>query len=123
MDVVYRRCAGLDVHKQSISACVMISGPGEEPARVEKRTFGNLHLGVGGIAELAEGVRRHPCRDGVHGRVLASRVGTLGGDVRSDAGQSPAFSRRAGSKDGSKRLRMARSPSEKHFQGLKSGQN
>jgi transposase len=40
MDVVYRRCAGLDVHKQSISACVMISGPGEEPASVEKRTFG-----------------------------------------------------------------------------------
>jgi len=43
MDVVYRRGAGLDVHKQSISACVMISGPAEKPASVEKRTFGTSY--------------------------------------------------------------------------------
>ena len=42
MDIVYRRCAGLDVHKQSISACVLISGSGDESASVEKRTFGTF---------------------------------------------------------------------------------
>lgn len=42
MEVVNRRCAGLDVHKKSISACVLISGPGEEQPVVDKRTFGTF---------------------------------------------------------------------------------
>ena len=42
MEVVNRRCAGLDVHKKSISACVLISGPGEGQAEVEKGTFGTF---------------------------------------------------------------------------------
>jgi transposase len=55
MDVVYRRCAGLDVHKQSISACVMISGPGEEPASVEKRTFGTYTSELGELQHWLKG--------------------------------------------------------------------
>jgi hypothetical protein len=39
VEVVNRRCAGLDVHKESISACVLISGPTEGPTEVEKGTF------------------------------------------------------------------------------------
>ena len=81
MEVVYRRCAGLDVHKQSISACVLISGPGEEPASVEKRTFGTF------TSDLVE------LRDWLKGCGVTHVV--------------MLFSRRAGSKDGSKRLRMA----------------
>jgi transposase len=42
MEVVYRRCAGLDVHKKSICACVLISGPGEGQPEVDKRTFGTF---------------------------------------------------------------------------------
>jgi transposase len=42
MEVVNRRCAGLDVHKKSISACVLITGPGEGQAEVEKGTFGTF---------------------------------------------------------------------------------
>jgi transposase len=42
MEVVNRRCAGLDVHKKSISACVLISGPGEGQTEVDKRTFGTF---------------------------------------------------------------------------------
>jgi hypothetical protein len=27
MDVIYRRCCGLDVHKDSVSACVLVAEP------------------------------------------------------------------------------------------------
>jgi transposase len=41
LDVVYRRCCGLDVHKRRILACVMQSGSGGRVDR-EVRTFGTM---------------------------------------------------------------------------------
>jgi transposase len=41
MEVVYARCAGLDVHKKSVVACVLVGAPGEE-AVPEVRTFGTM---------------------------------------------------------------------------------
>jgi transposase len=41
MDVVYARCCGLDVHKQSVVACLVTPGPGSRPAK-EIRTFGTM---------------------------------------------------------------------------------
>jgi transposase len=41
MDVVYERCCGLDVHKQSVVACLITPGPGRAP-RKEVRTFGTM---------------------------------------------------------------------------------
>ncbi|MFN3325898.1 MAG: transposase, partial [Bryobacteraceae bacterium] len=39
MQILYRRCCGLDVHKASISACILIHRePGSEP-EVRRRTF------------------------------------------------------------------------------------
>lgn len=40
MEVVYKRCCGLDVHKDTVVACVMI----REGKKVEKdiRTFGTM---------------------------------------------------------------------------------
>jgi transposase len=46
MDVLYERCCGLDIHKKSISACVIVSGPGK-PQKAS-RTFGTM------TAELEE---------------------------------------------------------------------
>ena len=45
MDVIYPRCAGLDVHKQTVVACVRIAGDGvpllvdetEVPARAAEQ--------------------------------------------------------------------------------------
>ena len=39
MQVIYTRCAGLDVHKKSVVACRLIGEPGTLP-RKETRTFG-----------------------------------------------------------------------------------
>jgi transposase len=41
MDVVYERCCGLDVHKQTVVACVIVSGAGKLPHK-EIRTFGTM---------------------------------------------------------------------------------
>jgi transposase len=41
MQVVYGRCAGLDVHKQTVVACVLSSTPTGKPAQ-EVRTFGTM---------------------------------------------------------------------------------
>jgi hypothetical protein len=39
MQVVYARCAGLDVHKKTSSACVSMSGGGEGAKRQQTRVF------------------------------------------------------------------------------------
>jgi transposase len=41
MDVVYERCCGIDLHKRSVTACVLTPGPGGRPAK-EVRTFGTM---------------------------------------------------------------------------------
>lgn len=41
MEVVNERCCGLDVHKQTVVACVIVPGNGREPSK-EIRTFGTM---------------------------------------------------------------------------------
>ncbi len=41
MDVIYERCCGLDVHKRSVVACLIVSGRCGKP-RKEIRTFGTM---------------------------------------------------------------------------------
>jgi transposase len=41
MEVVYERCCGLDIHKRSVVACVIVPGPAATP-RKEIRTFGTM---------------------------------------------------------------------------------
>jgi len=41
MEIVYERCCGLDVHKQTVVACVILSGPGRTVQK-EVRSFGTM---------------------------------------------------------------------------------
>src|SRR5258707_10991492 len=41
MEVVYERCCGLDVHKRTVVACLLVPGPAGAPSR-EIRTFGTM---------------------------------------------------------------------------------
>ena len=41
MEVLYERCCGLDVHQKTVVACLIVPGPGGEPAK-EIRTFGTM---------------------------------------------------------------------------------
>ncbi len=49
MDVIYPRCAGLDVHKQTVVACVRIASGG--PALQEVRTFETTTSGLLALAD------------------------------------------------------------------------
>jgi transposase len=50
MDVVHERCCGLDVHKQTVVACVIVQSSGRMPQR-EVRTFGTM---TADLLELAD---------------------------------------------------------------------
>jgi transposase len=52
MDVIYPRCAGLDVHKQTVVACARLSGDGA--ARQEVRTFPTTTAGLLALADWLE---------------------------------------------------------------------
>jgi transposase len=41
MEVLYERCCGLDVHKQTVVACAIVPGSGRQPHK-EVRTFGTM---------------------------------------------------------------------------------
>ena len=41
MDVVYPRCCGVDIHKKTAVACVILSGT-KGPPHKEIRTFGTM---------------------------------------------------------------------------------
>ena len=49
MDVVFERCAGLDVHKETVVACVRTAGSNRRERRGEVRTFSTVSRG---LAEL-----------------------------------------------------------------------
>ena len=71
MDVIYQRCCGLDVHKKTVVACIIISHEEGEPTK-EIRTFGTLtddllalsdwltHHGVTHVAMESTGVYWKP---------------------------------------------------------------
>jgi transposase len=46
MDVVYERCAGLDVHKATVVGCVRLPGPRSGERRGETRTFATTTQGL-----------------------------------------------------------------------------
>lgn len=41
MDVLYERCCGLDVHKRTVVACLVVPGPDSKPVK-EVRHFGTM---------------------------------------------------------------------------------
>ena len=49
MEVIYPRCAGLDVHKQTVVACVRIAGDGAPLQQV--RTFDTTTSGLLALAD------------------------------------------------------------------------
>ncbi len=54
MDVLYSHCCGIDVHKQTAVACVVVPGPNGRPTK-EIRTFGTLTDELLALADWLEG--------------------------------------------------------------------
>ena len=56
MDLVYARCAGLDVHKATVVGCARVPGPRREERQTETRTFATT---LRGLAELTTWLTGH----------------------------------------------------------------
>ena len=56
MEVIHKRCAGLDVHKETVVGCVRVRELGE--VRQEVRRFATT---TAGLLELAEWLRQAGC--------------------------------------------------------------
>jgi len=57
VEVVWERCCGLDVHQQTVVACLITPGPGGPPQK-EIRTFGTM---TADLLELADWLRAAAC--------------------------------------------------------------
>jgi transposase len=55
MDILYPCCAGLDVHKKTVVACIRRLGPDGQPDE-QVRTFGTM---TGDLLELADWLAAH----------------------------------------------------------------
>jgi transposase len=56
MKLLYRRCAGLDVHKQSVSVCIRIRSATSKEAQVEEAVFGTI---TAELERLCQWLREH----------------------------------------------------------------
>ncbi|MEW6243649.1 MAG: transposase [Bacillota bacterium] len=54
MKVLYERCAALDVHKRTVTACLVVPGPKGEPKK-EKRVFGTTTQDLLGLSDWLSG--------------------------------------------------------------------
>ena len=70
MQVVYARCAGLDVHKKTVSVCVSVCETTEGKWQ-KTRVFGTF---TQDLLLLADWLKE--CGDGIHERLLATGLGS-----------------------------------------------
>ena len=108
MEVIYPRCAGLDVHKQTVVACVRIAGDGAPLQEV--RTFATTTSGLLALADWLDSLRRRARRDGGHRRVLEAGVARARRPLRAGAGQRRAREERARAQDRRQRRDVAGRP-------------
>lgn len=55
MDVIIDRCAGLDVHKASVTGCVRVPGRGRRRREQDVRSFSTMHHGLVDLADWLRG--------------------------------------------------------------------
>ena len=76
MEVMFKYCAGLDVHKKIIVACVLLSSP--EGVQRHHQDVRHDAGGSGSVGRLADRLGCHPRGDGKYGGVLEAGVQRAG---------------------------------------------
>jgi hypothetical protein len=72
MEVLYRHCCGLDVHKTFIIGCLIVMGADGQRHK-ELQRFGTM---TAQLLELVDWL--HACRHGIHRRVLETGLQRVG---------------------------------------------
>jgi hypothetical protein len=73
MQMVYERCAGLDVHKKTVVACLLVPDVNGQ-TRKERQTFSTMTLDRLAPARLAPGSRLYPCGHGIDRSLLEAHL-------------------------------------------------
>ena len=109
MEVLHPHCAGLDVHKDTVVACVRhMDGWQGKPRRQDVQ---DDDPGTDGTVGLAVRARMHAHRHGGDGRLLEAGVAhSLRRRVRTGAGQRCSCEERAGAQDRRERRHLAGRP-------------
>src|SRR5438552_18493037 len=91
MRVYHNVCCGIDVHKKSVTACLMW-GPADREPQFEIRRFGTM---TSELKTLAEWLKRGnaKCRHGKHRNLLETGMERFGRRDRVDLGQCAARSK------------------------------
>ena len=76
MELMHRRCCGLDVHKETVVACLRLVSDGQ--VTTEVRTFQTTTADLLRMVEVVGGKRLHACGDGSDRRLLEAGVAYLG---------------------------------------------
>ena len=76
MELLHRRCCGLDVHKATVVACLRLVSDGK--VTTEVRTFQTTTADLLRLSEVVGGERVHACGDGGDRRLLEASVAYLG---------------------------------------------
>ena len=69
MDIIIERGAGLDVHKETVVACIMGTG-----IKKEIRTFRTMTNDLYAAQGMAQGNQDYPCRHGEHRSLLEAHI-------------------------------------------------
>ena len=86
MRVVYDRCCGLDVHKKTVVACVLITLTHGAVQR-HTRTFSPMTVGLLALVSLVGAPGRHRDRHGIDRNLLETSVSLVGRGPQRHPGQ------------------------------------
>ena len=89
MDVLYKSCCGLDVHKETVAACTLIWERGR--VHKEKAYFRDDDERAAKSGGLAERAQCHAYKHGIDWRVLEADLEHSGRAVRYHSGQCLAL--------------------------------
>jgi len=101
MQVVYRRCWGLDVHKDSVVATVLVF-PDKGEREVRTQQFGTHWKELQRLAQWLQ-FKGGEGRDGVYGRVLEAGVECARRELVAGAGQPISGQEHSEPEDGPQR--------------------
>ena len=99
MQAIIERCCGLDVHQETVVACLLVGAPGARPMK-EVRTFRTVTRDLDALRDwLREAGATHVGMEstGVYWRPVYARPRRA---FRADRRQCPAHAQRAGAQDG-----------------------
>jgi MFS family permease len=93
MQVIYQRCCGLDVHKKTVVATVLITSP---DGTIEKktRTFSTMTTSLLALCDWVGFLWSQPSGDGIHRHLLETDLSFVGRGAYHPAGQRTAQEQR-----------------------------